>query len=151
MAIYPRCSTTSRSSTSTKPRLRYTTAATKMFRFFWFWMLKTNPNQTKQVRFEPVLGSVWVILTRTIIFRFGWIFGLKPNRTGPWTPLVRIRLWGKWLAEHMYMYYKFVWEHEFHNMKVEKNIEIVWIIVNLYGYCIYYDKKEKNQICKCFC
>jgi hypothetical protein len=77
---------------SPHPRLRYTTATTKTFWFFWFWMLKTDPNRTK-----PVLGSVRVILTRTIIFRFDWIFVLKPDRTGSWTPLVL-------LIEFFYIY-----------------------------------------------
>jgi predicted ABC-type exoprotein transport system permease subunit len=57
------------------------------------------PTQTKQnrfglnrfsVRFESVLGSVRVILIKNIIFRFGWFFGLKPDRTRPWTPLISI-------------------------------------------------------------
>jgi hypothetical protein len=62
------------------------------FRFFWFLKLKTDSNWTKPVRFELVLSSVRVILTRNIIFWFGWTFGLKPDRTGPWTPLMEVYL-----------------------------------------------------------
>jgi hypothetical protein len=58
------------------------------FRFFWFLRLKNRPEPNKTGRFEPVLGSVRVILTRNSIFRFGWFFMLKPDRTGPWTPLL---------------------------------------------------------------
>jgi hypothetical protein len=50
---------------------RFATTAAKTFWFFWFVMLKNDPNRTKLVRFEPILGSVQVILTKNTIFQFG--------------------------------------------------------------------------------
>jgi hypothetical protein len=66
-------------------------------------MLKTDPNRTKPVRFEPVLGLVRVILTRNIIFLFNRIFWLKPDRTGPWTPLLHARAYYSFLIGYHLM------------------------------------------------
>jgi len=54
----------------------------KTVRFFWVFLLKNRPEPNKT-------GSVRVVLIKNIIFRFGCIFWLKPDRTGPWTPLLR--------------------------------------------------------------
>jgi len=73
------------------------------FQFFWFLMLKTDPNRTKLVRFEPVLGLVPVILTRNTIFLFIWIFWLKLDQTRPWTPLLHVRAYHSFLIGYHLM------------------------------------------------
>jgi hypothetical protein len=75
-----------------RPRLRHTTAATKTFRFFWFWMLKNRPelNKTGSDWTDSRFGSGYINKEYYFLVRLNfWV------KTGPWTPLFLDCMW--WL------------------------------------------------------
>ena len=146
MAIYPRCSTSSLSSIGTKPKLRYTTTATKMLRFFWLLDAKNRPEPNKT-------GSVWTgsrfgsgYINKDYYFSVWLNFWVKtePDRTVNTLIVIPVWTWNIFsqiLPDNSYFLF---WSTLIYNTPCVKYIYKILLVLNGLVFCW-------NFFCTCWC